>query len=318
MSVYTLDLDSSERDPITYPNPGDYNIDLKNPIYNVTKISMISARIHSSQLLINERNNTFSINGTSISLANNNYSGYTLASEILSKSSIIITAVYDPIINSITFDGSEPFTFEFYSGANGYSSATQGYTTPHDILGLPASDVTSGAGDTLTTGSINLQGPDAIIFKLSSGSDEFNKTVFAETPFYTGRILMCGDVVNYSGVDDAVVHNFDSGPQKHIGSLRVQFFYSSNNRLIPYDFRHANNIIKLAMECTTDKLENTPREVKDFSLPPPMRIPEMEEPNRWRWGAFIYIFLILVTGLVLILFTKPKKVATAAVQPFTG
>jgi hypothetical protein len=325
MSVYTLDLDSSERDPILYPNPGDYIIDLKNPIYDVSKISMISARIHSSQLLINERNNTFAINGTSISLTNNNYNGTTLAAEILAESADINSAVYDSVINSITFGGSAPFTFEFYGGVNGYATNSQGLTTPHDILGLPASNVASGAGNTLTTGSINLQGPDAIIFKLSSGSDEFNKTVFAETPFYTGRILTCGDVINYSGTDDAVVHNFDSGPQKSITSLRVQFFYSSNNRLIPYDFRHANNIIKLAVECTTDKRENIPKVTKDFSLPPPMRIPAMEEPNRW--GAFIYIFLILLTGLILILFTKPKKAAVTIPlfpysplieKPFTG
>ena len=304
MSVYTLDLDSSERDPLLYPNPGDYVVELKNPIYDVKKISMISARIHSSQMLINERNNTFSISGTTVSLANNNYNGNTLAAEIVNKSSNITSAVYDSNINSITFTGDEPFTFDFYGGTNGYKSAVDCYTTPH-ILGLPASNIASD-GTTLTTGSINLQGPDAIIFKLSSGSEEFNKTVFAETPFYTGRILMCGDVINYSGVDDAVVHNFDSGPQKSIASLRVQFFYSSNNRLIPYDFRHANNIIKLSVECSTDKLENIPRVIKDFSLPPPMRIPEMENPDRW--SAFIYIFLIVLAGIILMVFTKPRKV----------
>ena len=91
------------------------------------------------------------------------------------------------------------------------------------------------------TGSVNLQGPDAIIVKLSSGSDEFNKTVFSETPFYTGRILLCGDVINFSGVDDTVEHNFDSGSQKTISSLRVQFYYSSNNRLIPYEFRECES-----------------------------------------------------------------------------
>ena len=305
MSVYTLDIDSSERDPVMYPNPGDYVIELKNMIYDVKKISLISARIHSSQLLINERNNTFSISGTTVSLDNNNYNGKTLAAELVNKSSNISSAVYDSNINSITLTGEHPFTFDFYDGINGYASNTHGYTTPHDILGLPASNVAS-IGNTLTTGSINLQGPDAIIFKLSSGSEEFNKTIFSETPFYTGRILTCGDVINYSGVDDAVVHTFDSGAQKSIQSLRVQFFYSSNNRLIPYDFRHANHIIKLAVECSTDKLENIPRVTKDFSLPPPMRIPEMEDPNRW--GAFIYIFLIVLTGLIVVIFTKPKKV----------
>lgn len=306
MSVYTLDLDSSERDPLLYPNPGDYVIDLINPIYNVTKISMISARIHSSQLLINDRNNTFSISGTTVSLANNNYSGNSLAAELVNQSSNIETAVYDSVTNTITLSGTEPFTFDFYGGINGYSSSTStGYTTPHDILGLPASNVAS-VGNTLTTGSINLQGPDAIIFKLSSGSAEFNKTVFTETPFYTGRILTSGDVINYSGADDAVVHTFDSGPEKSITSLRVQFFYSSNNRLIPYDFRHANNIIKLNIECSTGKLENVPHVKKDFSLPPPMRIPDMEDPNRW--GAFIYIFLIVITGLILVVFSRPRRI----------
>jgi hypothetical protein len=303
MSVYTFDIDSSERDPLLYPNPNDYVIELKNPIYDVTKISLISARIHASQLLINERNNTFSVSGTTVSLSNNNYDGKSLAAELVAQSSNITSAIYDSNINSITLTGDYPFSFDFYGGINGYTKNGE-YTTPHDILGLPASNVSSD-GTTLTTGSINLQGPDALVVKLSSGSEEFNKTVFSDTPFYTGRILMCGDVVNYSGADDAVVHNFDSGPQKSIQSLRVQFFYSSNNRLIPYDFRHANHVLKLAIECSTGKPQTVPRVTKDFSLPPPVRIPEFENPKRW--NGLVYIFLIVVTGLVFILFTRPRK-----------
>lgn len=301
MSVYTLDIDSSERDPVAYPDPADYVIELTNYIYNVTKISLVSARIHSSQLLINARNNTFAISGTTVSLANNNYSGKTLAQELVEKSSNVTSAVYDSNINSITMTGDYPFTFDFYGGPNGFASNIHGYTTPHDILGLPASNVAS-VGTTLTTGSINLQGPDALIFRLSSGSEAFNKTVFSDTPFYTGRILTCGDVVNYSGADDAVVHTFDSGPIKTVSRLRVQFFYSSNNRLIPYDFRHANHIIKLSVECSTDKLENVPRVRKDFSLPPPVQLPEMEVLDRW--GPYVYIFLIVLTGLILIIARK--------------
>ena len=44
MKVHTLDIDSSERDPVLYPNPADYVVSLKSPIYDVTKISMISAQ----------------------------------------------------------------------------------------------------------------------------------------------------------------------------------------------------------------------------------------------------------------------------------
>ena len=308
MKVHTLDIDSGERDPVLYPNPGDYVVHLKNPIYDVSKISLISARIHNSQYLIHARNNQFDINGTTVTIPIGNYSGLDLAQAVVTASNDITSAVFDKETNAITFTGSEPFTFEFYGGANGYTTGTNGYTTPHDILGLPASNVSSTTSSpyTLETGSINLQGADAIIVKLSSGSDEFNKTVFSETPFYTGRILLCGDVINYSGVDDAVEHNFDSGSQKTISSLRVQFYYSSNNRLIPYDFRNANHILKLAVTCSTDKLENVLKVERDFSLPPPMSIPELEDPHRW--DAFISIFMVVATGLFLLLVMRKPRI----------
>ena len=311
MSVYTLDIDSSERDPVSYPNPGDYVVELRHPIYDVKKLSIVSARIHASQLLVNDNNNTFSINNTTnttiITLDNGNYSGRTLATELDSKLPGGITSSYDKDKNDITFTGSSEFTFNFYGGTNGYHSsvAVDGKTTPHDILGLPASNVTS-TNNTLTTGSLNLQGPDALVIKISNGADELNKTVYSDTPFYTGRILMCGDVINYSGSDDAVEHNFDTGTQ-NISKLRIQFFYSSNNRLIPYNFRNANHILKLNIECSTDKLYTTPKVVKDFSLPPPVRIPEMEDPDRWK--GYVYIFLIVFVGLAFILLTRPKKIS---------
>ncbi len=308
MSVYTLDIDSSERDPVSYPNPGDYVVELRHPIYDVKKLSIVSARIHASQLLVNDNNNTFSINNTNtiITLDNGNYSGRTLATELDTKLTGI-TVAYDKDKNDIKFTGSSEFTFNFYGGTNGYHSsvAVDGKTTPHDILGLPASNVTS-TNNTLTTGSVNLQGPDALIIKISNGADELNKTVYSDTPFYTGRILMCGDVINYSGSDDAVEHNFDTGTQ-NISKLRIQFFYSSNNRLIPYNFRNANHILKLNIECSTDKLYTTPKVVKDFSLPPPVRIPEMEDPDRWK--GYVYIFLIVFVGLAFILLTRPKKIS---------
>ena len=306
MSVYTLDIDSSERDPVSFPNPGDYVVELRHPIYDVKKLSIVSARIHASQLLINDRNNTFSINTTTVTLGNGNYSGKTLSTELDTKLSPSgITSSYDKDANDITFTGSAPFTFEFYGGDNGFATGSDGFTTPHDILGLPASNVAS-VNNTLKTGSLNLQGPDALIIKISNGADELTKTVYSDTPFYTGRILMCGDVINYSGADDAVEHNFDTGAQ-NISKLRIQFFYSSNNRLIPYDFRNANHILKLNIECSTDKLQNVPKVDKKFELPPPIRIPSIEDPNRW--NGMIYIFAIIAAGIFFILVAKPKKLS---------
>ena len=312
MRVHTLDIDSGERDPVSYSNPADYVVKLKTPVYEVTKISLISARIHNSQFLIHSRNNTMQVltNGGStqtVTIPVGNYSGQELADAVKLNCTVITGATFNKTTNAITFTcDSGDFTFKFYSGTNGYNTNVTGNTTPHDILGLPASDISS-SSSSLTTGSINLQGADAIIVKLSSGSDEFNKTVFSDTPFYTGRILMCGDVINYSGVDDAVEHNFDSGVQKTISSLRVQFYYSSNNRLIPYDFRNANHILKLAVTCSTDKMENIPRSKRGESLPTPMEIPYEFREDVHNWDAFIPIFMVVAAGLFLLLIIKKPK-----------
>ena len=337
MSVYTLDIDSSERDPVSFPNPGDYVVELRHPIYDVKKLSIVSARIHASQFLINDRNKTFDFvvesavhHTVTVTLTPGNYSGKSLATELQTKVNAALGGSYvsSPIefsydkdkneliitsLSSAAPTGSE-FSFKFYDGTNGYHSsvATEGYTTPHDILGLPASNIRSNtrsppeAQGVLITGSINLQGPDALIIKISNGADELTKTVYSDTPFYTGRILMCGDVINYSGADDAVEHNFDTGAQ-NISKLRIQFFYSSNNRLIPYDFRNANHILKLNIECSTDKLQNVPKVDKKFELPPPIRIPSIEDPNRW--NGMIYIFAIIAAGIFFILVAKPKKLS---------
>src|SRR6056300_1931509 len=62
MEVHTLEIDSSERDYSKYPDPRDYVIDLKNEIYDIQKITLLSARIPNSQTLIHGHNNTFSVN----------------------------------------------------------------------------------------------------------------------------------------------------------------------------------------------------------------------------------------------------------------
>ena len=116
MKVHTLDIDSGERDPVLYSNPSDYVVHLKNPIYDVTKISLISARIHNSQYLIHSRNNQFDVltNGGStqtVTIPIGNYSGEELAEAINTNCTIITGATFDKDTNAITFTGSSDFTF---------------------------------------------------------------------------------------------------------------------------------------------------------------------------------------------------------------
>jgi hypothetical protein len=61
MKVHTLDIDSSERDTNVYTYANNYTVTLKEPIYDVTQIKLISCRIPTPQLTTCATNKTFSI-----------------------------------------------------------------------------------------------------------------------------------------------------------------------------------------------------------------------------------------------------------------
>jgi len=112
------------------------------------------------------------------------------------------------------------------------------------------------------------------------------------------------------------VHNFHTGSQKMIQDAKIEFFYMSHGRLIPYDFRNQDHILKFEMTGSTDKLENLPK----VSLPEEPKKTEKKEPiisipevikNSYTWRKeYLYIALIILAGLLLIFLMKSK--------PFSG
>jgi len=201
---------------------------------------------------------------------------------------------------------SNAFTFEFFSGTNGYQSPLS-LTTPHQVMGFGSKDYTSNASGEIVSGAINLEGPNSLVVRLSGGSDIFTQDVYTSTPFYTGHILLDGsDFINFNGADDHFVHHFHSGPQKFIRDIRVEFFYMSHGRLIPYDFRNQEHILKFEITGSTDKLENLTKIPLEEEIETPVSIPEVQK-NVQRWKKeYIYIALIVVIGLMIMFFMNKK------------
>jgi hypothetical protein len=314
MKVHTLDIDSSERYTNLYPYANNYVVTLKEPIYDVTQITLVSARIPTPQLQICETNKIFSVDGVDITLESNNYtSGATMASELqrqLFPSSHIDQVTYDEYRNTMTFSNTgatNDFTFEFFDGTHGYVNGTNS-TTPHQVFGFSSNNQSS-SNYTLTSGAINLGGPNSIIIRLTSGSDEFTKTIYSKTPFYTGHILTNGaDVINYYHTNDPLKHEFYKGPQKFIRDVRIEFLYMSHGRLIPYDFRGQDHILKFEITGSTDKLEGLPKvplDVVKKELPPPISIPEVIVDS-YRWKEYISIGVIVFIGMVLLILMKQR------------
>src|SRR5210317_2252704 len=293
MKVHTLNIDSSERDTSIYTYANNYVVNLDNPIYDISNIKLVSARIPTPQLMTSATNKTFSVDGVDITLNETNYSnGYVLAEdldiELAPSNSHIDSVIFDEETDSLVFsntEASDDFTIEFYDGTNGYLSNTSSLTTPHQIIGFSSKNFTS-TNNTLRSGAINLNGPNSLVLNLTTGSDEFTQTVYTSTPFYTGHILLDGsDFINFNGADDVLVHHFHSGSQMMIKDVKVEFFYMSHGRLIPYDFRNQDHILKFEITGSTDKLKNLPKvPIKEvFEGEAPVSIPEKKEnPYRWK------------------------------------
>ncbi len=322
MKVHTLNIDSSERDTSIYTYANNYVVNLDNPIYDISNIKLVSARIPTPQLMTSATNKTFSVDGVDITLNETNYSnGYVLAEdldiELAPSNSHIDSVIFDEETESLVFsntEASDDFTIEFYDGTNGYLSNTSSLTTPHQIMGFSSKNFTS-TNNTLRSGAINLNGPNSLVLKLTTGSDEFTQTVYTSTPFYTGHILLDGsDFINFNGADDVLVHHFHSGSQKMIKDVKVEFFYMSHGRLIPYDFRNQDHILKFEITGSTDKLENLPKvpieEPKKVEKEEPIiSIPEVVK-NSYIWRKeYLYIALIVIVGLLLIFFMKGKPIS---------
>tara|TARA_B100000497_G_scaffold58434_1_gene66488 strand:- start:637 stop:1635 length:999 start_codon:yes stop_codon:yes gene_type:complete len=322
MKVHTLNIDSSERDTSIYTYANNYVVNLDNPIYDISNIKLVSARIPTPQLMTSATNKTFSVDGVDITLNETNYSnGYVLAEdldiELAPSNSHIDSVIFDEETESLVFsntEASDNFTIEFYDGTNGYLSNTSSLTTPHQIMGFSSKNFTS-TNNTLRSGAINLNGPNSLVLKLTTGSDEFTQTVYTSTPFYTGHILLDGsDFINFNGADDVLVHHFHSGSQKMIKDVKVEFFYMSHGRLIPYDFRNQDHILKFEITGSTDKLENLPKvpieEPKKVEKEEPIiSIPEVVK-NSYIWRKeYLYIALIVIVGLLLIFFMKGKPIS---------
>ena len=322
MKVHTLNIDSSERDTSIYTYANNYVVNLDNPIYDISNIKLVSARIPTPQLMTSATNKTFSVDGVDITLNETNYSnGYVLAEdldiELAPSNSHIDSVIFDEETESLVFSNTQAsgdFTIEFYDGTNGYLSNTSSLTTPHQIMGFSSKNFTS-TNNTLRSGAINLNGPNSLVLKLTTGSDEFTQTVYTSTPFYTGHILLDGsDFINFNGADDVLVHHFHSGSQKMIKDVKVEFFYMSHGRLIPYDFRNQDHILKFEITGSTDKLENLPKvpieEPKKVEKEEPIiSIPEVIK-NSYTWRKeYLYIALIVIVGLLLIFFMKGKPIS---------
>lgn len=306
---YILDVDSAEREDL---NPNNFLFKLNRPLFNVSDFRLIAANIPMSQSTICDGNNTLVIDGTSYPLDNKFYSsGSDLAYDIEQ-------AIAGSNVSSVTYDSNTmALTFSNVGTSNNFTLNLDSYS-PFNVLGFDLGNVAS-VGGTVTGGVIDLHGPTTLLVKVTSGSDEMYKKAYKEDGqyMYTARILThaAKSMLTYKGLDDPVEYYFHEGKFKSIDRLRIRFFYINGSRLVPYDFGKRNLFLKFRVTCSLDKLEplKDQQSEKPIELPPPVEIPSLDVPPRV--PQYLVIGAVLLVGLVVLIFLKPKPRTLGQLAP---
>jgi len=341
MKVYTLDIDSGERDPTVHPDPNSFEVTLKTPIYDVSNLEIVSARVPAALSPVSDYNKTFSVRIADPAPDAGDYE-CTLEVSNISTTSALTTVVSNAFtdagittVDEVTFAedreslifsnaaATDDFTLLFHTGTNGWTSNVN-RTTPNQFLGLKALDVSSVNSTIDLGGRVDYKSnPKAYVFKITAGSDEFTQDAYTNVPFYTGVFMGKGTVddgtINLYSQEDALTHTFTKGSQRVIRTLKIEVFHKENNKLIPADFRSRDYAVKLKLTGNTDKLENLPKiteeEVRGLCLPPPVHIPELvKRKNLNRWEQWVPIVVIVLLGIVLMasLSGRPRTPAPPA------
>lgn len=324
MKVVSFDVDSSERDPTVYRTPNDYTVRLNKRLYGVTKITLTAARIPNSQPLICVGNQQICVDNQTYLIKQGFYTnGADLASnvQIALTGSKVNTVTFNPLESNLVFSNtaSEPFSLQFFSGSNGYSTSSI-VGPPASVLGFTGEDV---SGSTISSGPVDLTGPLALFIRITIGSDDLDKDVFVNggtfaggitsgvsyvPPHYIGRVLLSnsGSVTTVNLQDAPVEYTV---PSLNCDGFRIRFYWNNGTKLIPYDFGNRNHILKFNVTCETDRF-NKVYEIEEDpeTLPPPVE--DVDIPKRTTGLLLPGLALLLIIGLIVLLRTSAERAGT--------
>ena len=321
MGVTIVDVDSGERDIIQYPLPNDYTVKMNLPLYRVSKIRLITARLVNCQQLINPGNKQFQVDGTTIVLPQGTYSnGTTLATGLQTAfiGTNVTSVVFNTYTNALTFSNigtGNNFTFKFFTGSNGYATSSN-VGGPANVLGFNGSDISSTNG-ALVSDVINLAGPTSLLLRLTvngedlkqysyidGGAFSFGNTTYSNTttsqliPSYMGRIPLDlpGVAIQYSTQDHLI--EYKTPPDLNITNIQVRMYWNNGTKLIPYDFGVTNHMLQFEFTCDTDRFLNVYPYDDVGKLPDPIK-DAIGAPNI----NFVYIvaFVVLFLGFLMLI-----------------
>lgn len=316
--VEYIHIDSRIRDSNLYPNGNVYTLYLTNPLKNISKVELVSAKIPNSIYNLNLGSNVLNFGGTSnLSLAPSFFSASTLASEITNTGRL-------PAGVSVYYSANEG-RYIFYSA----SSFTMNVTTQEmaTMTGMPFGVVQTATGPVAGTDLVygaNTTLTGKYYIKSSNVADfTTNEFLFLDIMELRNQKLNLGSkITGNTFVNTQASHAF--GPVTlDVISGSIKTFKENGDYALAIDYPHV--VEKLTrLTVTWRDINGNPvifngannnsfmLRVTRTDVPPTMdRDSKLPTPVPWDGGNLnnprVIVMIALAVGLAMILLMKKKK-----------
>ena len=222
MTTRLLFVDSQNRDSILYPTGDSYVMYLSEPLKNVDRVELVSARVPNTMYNLTNGSNVLTVNGTSnISLNNGFYSAYTLAAAV--SASNVLTLNYLVSEGHYIFANTSAFTIQINSPE---LSTMLGMTPGNTLTSVLASNT-----DPTYTGMYIIRSTTLVDFSL-------NDYIFLDidelkTPFHvdTGSLQGTSGTISGSNVNRSFAPII-----MDVGSACIKNFHENRDYTISVDY----------------------------------------------------------------------------------
>lgn len=240
MTERLLFADSQNRDAVLYPNGNSYVLHLTEPLRNIERIELVSARVPNTMYNLTDGLNVLSLNGsTSISLNPGFYSAYTLAAAV---------SAAGPTLTYLASEGHYIFTGATSIKINSAELAIMLGMAPNVLLTATLAATT----DPAYTGQYVIRSTTLVDFSL-------NDYIFLDvdelkTPFHvdTGSLQGTSGTISGSNVNRAFAPII-----MDVGSASIKNFHENKDYRIGVDYPEPINSLQRLTVRWVDRNGNT-------------------------------------------------------------
>ena len=336
-STRLLFADSTNRDTFLYPSGNSYTLYLTQPLKNIERVDLVSARVPNTMYNMTDGLEVFSFNSNAVSIPNGFYSAYTLAQTVTAITNGAPTMSYLPQEGHYIFSSPTQFTLQINSQEFALMAGLNPNSTYNSFLGATLEPGYANSYVVLSTSLVNFSVNEYVFLDIDELRSPFNVdtgSIVRSTPRVGSIGTISGSNANRSfapinmDVSSACIKNFHENkdysisvdypePINSLQRLTVRWVDTSGNLLNFQGWDTNSFILRLHLKPDPKPILPPPEPLEDIQikriveamkLVPP---PPPEPKRRFHW----WIIILVLIGAIVAYRSWPRGGQVGGSQP---